>query len=218
MQRYIRDPDTLVLCVVEATDAALDKGNALKILSQGDKLPSTILALTKSDKVHEEDIEDQIFKRILLTSETSQLEGLKGCVAIVNRRQQDSTLTLQQAADKEAAVFRTVLSEALAEYQSADMQRQLARRLTSKQLIVMLDKMYHDHIVHKWKAGVLAKIKKAKQEAVIGQHALGVPPEKLTSADVLQMLYQKVKLNIGFMAGPRNMADISICITMHTDG
>ena len=63
---YISDSNTLVLCVMEGTDAVLDKGNALKVVIDANKLGSTILALTKSDKVHEDDTEDYIFKRILL--------------------------------------------------------------------------------------------------------------------------------------------------------
>lgn len=56
VQQYIRDPNTLVLCVVEATEGRLDNSNALKIVSQQGKLPSTILALTKADQVHEDNI------------------------------------------------------------------------------------------------------------------------------------------------------------------
>ncbi|KAL0046388.1 hypothetical protein WJX82_011089 [Trebouxia sp. C0006] len=48
------------------TEPLLDKGNALKVVIDANKLGSTILALTKSDKVHEDDTEDYIFKRILL--------------------------------------------------------------------------------------------------------------------------------------------------------
>ena len=42
-------PNTLVLCVVAATDAALDQGAALKLLIDANKLDSTIVALIKSD-------------------------------------------------------------------------------------------------------------------------------------------------------------------------
>lgn len=91
VKSYIEDPNTLVLCVLAATDAALDLGAALKLLIDANKLDSTILALTKSDWVHEDNLEDHIFNRILLESETSpaHLLGLKGCVAVVNRSQKD---------------------------------------------------------------------------------------------------------------------------------
>ena len=120
---YISDPNTLVLCVVEGTDAVLDKGNALKVVIDANKLGSTILALTKSDKVHEDDVEDYIFRRILLKSGTTpaHLEGLKGCVAVVNRKHQDIALTLEEAADKELQVFAQMLHEAEGEYKASAM-------------------------------------------------------------------------------------------------
>jgi len=117
---YISDPNTLVLCVVEGTDAVLDKGNALRVVIDANKLGSTILALTKSDKVHKDDTEDYIFKRILLKSGTTpaHLEGLKGCVAVVNRKHQDSALTLEQAADQELRAVAQMLQDAEGEYKA----------------------------------------------------------------------------------------------------
>ncbi|DBA96136.1 TPA: hypothetical protein ACH3X1_015622 [Trebouxia sp. C0004] len=65
---YISDPKALVLCVVEGADAVLDKRNALKVVIDANKLGSTTGALTKSDKVHEDEVEDYSFKCILVKS------------------------------------------------------------------------------------------------------------------------------------------------------
>ena len=181
---YISDPNTLVLCVVEGTDAVLDKGNALKVVIDANKLGSTILALTKSDKVHEDDVEDYIFRRILLKSGTTpaHLEGLKGCVAVVNRKHQDNALTLEEAADKELQVFAKMLHAAEGEYKAAAMQRQLGGSMTSKQLMVMLNKMYHAHIKGKWIdetltliAAEASKVKGSLQQ--LGPEALDIRAE-----------------------------------------
>ena len=184
---YISDSNTLVLCVMEGTDAVLDKGNALKVVIDANKLGSTILALTKSDKVHEDDTEDYIFKRILLEpgSTPALLEGLKGCVAVVNRKHQDSALTLEQAADKELQVFAQMLHEAEGDYKAAAMQRRLGKRMTSKQLVVMLNKMYHAHITSKWVDETLtliadeaSKVKGSLQE--LGPEALSIGAQMAT--------------------------------------
>ena len=193
---YICDSNTLVLCVLEATDAALDKGFALKALIDAGKLGSTIIALTKSDKVHEDDFEDHVFKRLLLKSETSpvQLEGLKGCVAVVNRRHQDSDLTLEQAAEKELTVFAKMLNEAQGEFKTPAMQRQLGAAMTSKQLMVMLNKMYHAHITGEWVNATLATISAEQSKVRKSLEQLGEAPETLSKADVLIALYSKVSL------------------------
>lgn len=193
---YISDPNTLVLCVLEATDAALDKGFALKALVDAGKLGSTIIALTKSDKVHEDDFEDHVFKRLLLKSETSpvQLEGLEGCVAVVNRKHQDQTLTLEQAADRELTVFAKMLHEAHGKYKTPAMQRQLGAAMTSKQLMVMLNNMYHAHITGKWVDATLATITGERSKVEKSLEQLGEAPETLSKADVLTALYSKVGL------------------------
>ncbi len=49
--KYLNKPDTLVLCVVDATIPSLDSSTALAMIRAADKLPNTILALTKSDLV-----------------------------------------------------------------------------------------------------------------------------------------------------------------------
>ena len=80
-----------------------------------------------------------MFNRILCTSETGQLKGLKGCVAVMNQEQQDSSLIWQKAADKEMVTFLQLLQDAPAKYKTKTMQRQLASGMTSQQLIFKLD-------------------------------------------------------------------------------
>lgn len=82
-------------------------------------------------------MEDHIFKRILLECKTSpaQLKGLKGCVAVVNRTQKDSALTLEQAADKELRFFAKMLHKAREKYQEPAVQHRLSAGMTSKQLM-----------------------------------------------------------------------------------
>ncbi|KAL0050706.1 hypothetical protein WJX82_005487 [Trebouxia sp. C0006] len=85
---YVNAPDTLVLCVVDATIPSLDSSVAIKAVRDANKLPRTMLALTKADLIQdEESIVEQIFERVLGNSaETKDLAGLAGCVAVVNRR------------------------------------------------------------------------------------------------------------------------------------
>ena len=190
---YIHDPNTLVLCVLEATNL-VSNSHALRLLQDADKLGSTIIALTKSDKVHEDDIEHNVFRRILLTFEddTKSLEGLKGCVAVVNRKHQDNGLTLQQAADKEINVFAKMLHEAEGQFKVSAMQQQLASAMTSKQLMVRLNKMYHAHITGKWVNETLATLSIEQGKVKKSLDGLGKAPELLIGAQVLASLYSKV--------------------------
>ena len=194
---YIEDPNTLVLCVLAATDAALDLGAALKLLIDANKLDSTIIALTKSDWVHEDNIEDHIFKRILLESETSlaQRKGLKGCVAVVNRSQKDNAATLEQAAEKEFTLFAKMLHEAQGKYKEPAVQHQLSAGMTSKQLMVKLNDMYHSHITSKWVKATLATIIVEQSKVKKSLDNLGGPPETLSGYGVMESLNSRVSAN-----------------------
>ena len=194
VQKYIGDSNTLVICVLEATDAALDKGVALKLLTDAIKLNSTIIALTKSDKVHADDIEDQIFKRILMQAETNsgQLKHLKACVAVANRRHQDTELTLAQAAQKEISVFAQLLHDAPARYQEAAVQQQLAARMTSKQLMAALNDMYHAHITTHWVREASDKINVAWSIVERDLSKLGPEPSTLDPQAVMSAVCAKV--------------------------
>ena len=197
VKKYIVGTNTLVLCVIPATDDTLDKGSAFRLISAADKLRSTILALTKSDKVHEDDIEDQIFKRILQKRETSQWElgGLQGCVAVMNRKQQDSHVSLEDAAVKERDLFAKMLAQAPEAYQTEAMQQELRNSMTSEQLMVALDKMYHKRIVSVWRDEVKAKIQLAQQQAIEDEQKLGSNPATLNHTDVMQELYAQVRFS-----------------------
>ena len=197
VKSYIKDPDTLVLCVLAATDAALDQGAALKLLIDANKLDSTIIALTKSDWVHEDNFEEHIFKRILLESETSvaQLKGLKGCVAVVNRTQKDIAITLEQAADKETKCFANMLHEARGRYKEPAVQHQLSAGMTSKQLMVKLNEMYHTHITGKWVEATLATMSLEQSKFKKSLDLLGAAPETLSWHDVMASLISKVSAN-----------------------
>lgn len=73
VKSYLCAKDTLVLCVVDATIPALDSSVALKMVQDAEKLPQTILALTKADLIQdEESIVEHIFERVLGRSSGDQ--------------------------------------------------------------------------------------------------------------------------------------------------
>lgn len=193
VNKYINNPNTLVLCVIPATADTLDQQTAIPILTKAGKLSSTILALTKSDKVPKDDIKDWILDRILLTSQTTpdQLPGLKGCVAVVNRKH-DSSLTLEQAAEVEKDFFTQMLAQVPEPYQTASVMKQLEESMTSQQLMVMMDKMYHNHIVSAWKTHLLTEIDLARAHCREKERELGSDPAHLNIVEVMDQLYTEV--------------------------
>lgn len=195
VSKYLADPETLVLCVVDATIPSLDSSPAVKMVREAGKLSSTILALTKADLVCDQDlIAADIFDRILCRSaEMQELEGLAGCVSLINRKHTDQ-LSLLEAEAAEAAAFSKLFDGAADAYTAKEIQAQLRENSTSSRLIAKLDALFHTHILDKWKPAALKSIQRAIRRAEKDDAHLGVAPERLTLADVVTVLSGKVRL------------------------
>ena len=187
VNRYLSAKDTLVLCVVDATIPALDSSVALKMVRDANKLPKTILALTKADLVQdEESIVEHIFERVLGRSkEAQELRGLAGCVAVVNRLHQDK-VSLLEAEEAETAVFNAHLEDPAEAYAPASVQQQLRSNTTTVQLIAKLNKLFSDHIVDTWLPSVTRSIHDAMLDIQDQLVQLGRDPKSLDTAEVIR--------------------------------
>lgn len=110
---YLKRPDTLVLCVLDATTTAFDSSVALKLIRESGKLDSTIVAMTKSDLLKDQEYQyvPKIFNRILGQSSYNQhLQGLAGCVAVANH-QEFSNVSLAQANAAERLLFDSMMDD-----------------------------------------------------------------------------------------------------------
>lgn len=193
VKKYLADPATLVLCVVDASLPSLDSSPAVKMIREADKLGSTILALTKADLVQDTDlIAANIFDRILRQSaEMQELSDLAGCVAVINRKH-NGQLSLLQAETAEKATFATRFQNPAEAYTAPDIQAKLKDNSTSSQLIVKLDALFHSHIQEQWMPAALKSIESAKQKVKAKCAMLGPAPEKLKVCDVLTVLINQV--------------------------
>lgn len=192
---YLCAKDTLVLCVVDATIPALDSSVALKMVRDAEKLPQTILALTKADLIQdEESIVEHIFESVLGTSqETKDLGGLAGCVAVVNRLHQDR-LSLLEAEQEETAVFNALFEEPAEAYAPMNVQQQLRASTTTAQLIVKLNKLFSDHIVHSWMPSVSVSIQDAMSAVQDEVEQLGPNPKVLDVTKVVKATTRQASL------------------------
>lgn len=112
-EKYLKQKDTLVLCVVDATIASLTDSKALTMVHAAGKLDSTIVALTKSDLIRNDSEIIRFFGRVLRDSsedaDNQLLDDLAGCVAVANRNHRDH-LSLVEAEVEEQRIFGEMLA------------------------------------------------------------------------------------------------------------
>ena len=193
VSRYLSEPDTLVLCVVEATTSALDSTNPVEMIRNAGKLSHTILALTKSDLVMtRSEVANRIFKQVLGTSsDMKHLPGLAGCVAVTSRYCRDGQ-SLQEADRKEHAMFGKMLRDPAEGYGSTEVQEKLKDHLGCSQLINRLDDLYGSFIVNCWKPVALQQLNSFTVHVEQELHNLGPPVDQLTTEAVMQAVFDQV--------------------------
>lgn len=194
VKSYLQGDDTLVLCVVDATIPSLDSSVAVKMVRDADKLPSTILALTKADLIRdEESIVEHIFERVLSRSaESKELAGLAGCMAVVNRLHQDK-VSLLEAEAAEEAIFNTLLEDPAEAYAPTTIQQQLRQNTTTAQLIAKLDRLFSEHIKQKWMPSVLESIEDTRRGIADQVGQLGLSPDELDPAQIIRSVTCEVR-------------------------
>ncbi len=194
LSKYIKDADTIVLCVVNATSPALGS-TALKMVREAKRLPRTILVLSQSELVRsEQQIQERVFDRLLRQSRDCQhLEGLADCVAVASchcKHQHQTSDPGYQA--EEQHIFSNMIRDAAPAYISEAAQHQLRDSMSTSQLIVKLDKMYHEHVVQQWAPAAVAKTRRRMRQYQSQLEMLGPAPQSLTKEAVLQAVCSQV--------------------------
>ena len=196
LSKYVRDASTVVLCVVDAASTSLCGSRALKKVRDMNKLPQTILVLSKSDLVKSEaEVEKRIFDPLLGKSADSQyLHGIAGCVAVANCHLQTNVdaANVDQHVE-ERHTFSFMLRDPAAAYAAEDTQHQLAQNMTVGQLVVRLDSMYHDHVAQQWAPKAMRRCRKSIQALLQQIDALGPAPEALHQHDIVTAIRSQVR-------------------------
>ena len=181
------------MCVVDATTAAFDTSVALKLIRKAGKLSNTIVAMTKSDLVsQEEEYVPKIFDRILgQSSDNEHLRQLAGCVAVANLHDR-SDISQTDGDTAERQIFNRMLHDPAEAFAPPEIQHRLKNNMTVMQLNVQLDQMFHSYNVQHWRPAALDKVDALNGIARCSLYALGPPVEELTADGVLSTVLSQV--------------------------
>eukprot|EP00667_Euglena_gracilis_P006542 EG_transcript_6599 len=183
------DPETLVICVVQATDR-LTSNNAVALameLLKEDMRTRAILVLTKPDLVAECDWEEKVVSRLNGTS--PELGGVEfaAVVAVVNRPQQTDGTEKMELAEMhkwEADWWQKKL---------ADLSPELLGQVGVQSLIAKVNAVFSEHIRLTWKPRADHMLADLRIEPQAELAALGPDPSTLTpqvvAADVCSRLH-----------------------------
>lgn len=144
-EQYIKQPDTIVLCVIPATIPRITSYSPIALIKKHNKMKDTIIALTMCDRVQEENIYDLIVQRITLESEEFQSMEFAGCTGVINRS--NNTVSLNDNGKLEMEWFEQNIISCIDE--SCDYAH-IKNNLGVNVLINNIDVIYNKYINDIW--------------------------------------------------------------------
>lgn len=155
-KKYLCDKNSIVLCVVPAVIPRLTSCQSIALIREMGMEQNCIMALTMSDKLQSDDIEELLIKRIIKTSD--ELDGLNfaGYVAVVNRLHSDM-YSLEENDTNEIKWFNeNILSCIPDEYTKYS--ECIRDNIMISNLLTKMDVLYNEFIHRDWKPRMMRMI------------------------------------------------------------
>lgn len=185
-KKYLCDKNSIVLCVVPATTTRLTSCQSIALVSEMKMEKNCILALTMTDRLQTENIEDLLIKRIL--NMTDELDGLcfASCVAVVNRTN-NNIYSLEENDINEVKWFETnILNGIPNDYMQYE--KQIMENITIINLIKKMNELYSEFMKTEWKPRILSQITNKMEKIKLKYKNLG--PEDLDIVKINMCLTQ----------------------------
>jgi len=144
-KKYLSDKNSIVLCVVPCTTTRLTSCQSIALITEAKMEHSTILALTMTDRLKLENIEELLINRIIY--KTDELNGIKfaNCLAVVNRSQY-SNYSLDESDEIEKKWFDKNIYQCIPE-EYEEFREQIIQRTTISNVLKNMDNLFN-HFIH----------------------------------------------------------------------
>lgn len=191
-RKYLEDKNSIVICVVPATTPRLTSCQSIALIIETNMQHNCILALTMADRLHPENFEDLLIKRILKTSDEVLGLNFAGYTAIVNRSHTDNKSLIEND-DYEIEWFNeNIMSGIPAEYSKHI--HDIENCITISRLLKNMDNLYNKFMNAEWKPRVLKDINDEIAKVEFNIKDLG--PKTITRSAFLQAFSTFVTNNL----------------------
>lgn len=144
INKYINQPNTLIICVIPANTTRLTSNQALGMVNDANKTKDCLIALTMVDLLHNDDIE--IFTdRILLRNNEVKNLNIKKIIGIISHKNKDIN---------ENVWFENNL---LNNIDDIVLKNEIKKNITLENLLISVDDMFNDFISTNWKNDAINK-------------------------------------------------------------
>jgi len=179
INKYINQPNTLIICVIPANTTRLTSNQALGMVNDANKTKDCLIALTMVDLLHNDDIELFIDRILLRNNEVKNL-NIKKIIGVISHKNKDIN---------ENVWFDNNL---LSTINDISLINEIKQNITLENLLISVDNMFNDFISNNWKNNAIVKttmqINKLENELA----ALG---KEITLKEILEFIKYNITNN-----------------------
>jgi len=179
INKYINQPNTLIICVIPANTTRLTSNQALGMVNDANKTKDCLIALTMVDLLHNDDIELFIDRILLRNNEVKNL-NIKKIIGVISHKNKDIN---------ENVWFDNNL---LSTINDISLKNEIKQNITLENLLISVDNMFNDFISNNWKNDAIIKttmqINKLENELA----ALG---KEITLKEILEFIKYNITNN-----------------------
>lgn len=186
VQSYTNNIDNIILAIVDSQEAQLTSTQALGMIINDNRMNDTIIALTKIDKLDEEDMQPQLLDRIYKTRKDEQLESFSDVIGIVNRTQDG---TIQKAEEKNTTICESI-TKTHKEYEYIN------EHIGTNALIKNIDNKFNNHIRKTWVPNAITKIDNDIESKKKELENLGPDPLTINTNVLIKTILHEINTQI----------------------
>jgi hypothetical protein len=176
INKYINQPNTLIICVIPANTTRLTSNQALGMINDIKKTKDCIIALTMVDLLHNDDIEIFIDRILMRNNEAKEL-NIKKIIGVISHKNKNIN---------ENVWFENNI---LNKINDINLKNNIKKNITLENLLISVDEMFNDFISTNWKADA---INKTNQQIIKLENDYNNLGKEIT----LKELFDFIKLNI----------------------
>ena len=144
INKYINQPNTLIICVIPANTTRLTANQALGMVNDANKTKDCLIALTMVDLLHNDDIELFVDRILMKNNEIKKL-NIKKVIGVISHKNKD----INENVWFENNLLNNINDNSLKE--------DVIKNITLENLLISVDEMFNDFINTNWKNDAINK-------------------------------------------------------------
>jgi len=173
-EKYLQMSNTIVLCVVPATTPRITSYLPIALIKKYNKEKNSIIALTMTDRVQQDNIYDLLVKRIINSTDEYDQNNFAGCVAIINRSHINNKSLEENDIFSNEWFYDNIISEIPNDFLEENT-KLIKKNIGIQNLINNLDEIYNKYINETWIPNTISDLKKniieiENKKNILGDH------------------------------------------------